>query len=125
MPAATRREKPREIAIQAAPFPVAKPSPDSDNEGSPPSGRRSSDSLRTAADSPMIVTIDGPAGAGKSSAARRLARRLGFRFLDTGAMYRAVALAGNRRGVDWSDPAELAAVAAEPDARSSPTTASS
>jgi cytidylate kinase len=42
----------------------------------------------------MIVTIDGPAGAGKSSAARRLARRLGFRFLDTGAMYRAVALAG-------------------------------
>jgi len=37
----------------------------------------------------MIVTIDGPAGAGKSSAARELARRLGFRFLDTGAMYRA------------------------------------
>ena len=35
----------------------------------------------------MIVTIDGPAGAGKSSAARRLARRLGFRFLDTGATY--------------------------------------
>jgi cytidylate kinase len=61
----------------------------------------------------MIVTIDGPAGAGKSSAARRLARRLGFRFLDTGAMYRAVALAGNRRGVDWNDPAQLAAVAAE------------
>ncbi|HYO24658.1 MAG TPA: (d)CMP kinase [Lacipirellulaceae bacterium] len=61
----------------------------------------------------MIVTIDGPAGAGKSSAARRLARRLGFRFLDTGAMYRAVALAGQRRGVDWTDPQELAAVAAE------------
>jgi cytidylate kinase len=60
----------------------------------------------------MIVTIDGPAGAGKSSAARRLARRLGFRFLDTGAMYRAVALAGKRRGVDWNDPAQLAAVAA-------------
>jgi cytidylate kinase len=60
----------------------------------------------------MIVTIDGPAGAGKSSAARRLARRLGFRFLDTGAMYRAVALAGKRRGVDWSVPAELASVAA-------------
>ncbi len=38
----------------------------------------------------MIVTIDGPAGAGKSSAARALARRLGFEFLDTGAMYRAV-----------------------------------
>lgn len=60
----------------------------------------------------MIVTIDGPAGAGKSSAARRLARRLGFRFLDTGAMYRAVALAGLRRGVDWANPAELAAIAA-------------
>jgi cytidylate kinase len=60
----------------------------------------------------MIVTIDGPAGAGKSSAARQLARRLGFRFLDTGAMYRAVALAGKRRGVDWSVPEQLAAVAA-------------
>jgi CMP/dCMP kinase len=60
----------------------------------------------------MIVTIDGPAGAGKSSAARRLARRLGFHFLDTGAMYRAVALAGRRQRVDWNNPAELAAVAA-------------
>lgn len=58
----------------------------------------------------MIVTIDGPAGAGKSSAARRLAERLGFRFLDTGAMYRAVTLAGQRRGVDWNDPAALAAI---------------
>ena len=46
----------------------------------------------------MIVTIDGPAGAGKSSAARALANRLGFDFLDTGAMYRAVALAGLRSG---------------------------
>jgi cytidylate kinase len=60
----------------------------------------------------MIVTIDGPAGAGKSSAARRLARRLGFHFLDTGAMYRAVTLAGHRAGVDWKQPEELAAVAA-------------
>jgi CMP/dCMP kinase len=60
----------------------------------------------------MIVTIDGPAGAGKSSAARRLARRLGFRFLDTGAMYRAVTLAGYRAGVDWDQPEQLAAVAA-------------
>lgn len=60
----------------------------------------------------MIVTIDGPAGAGKSSAARRLARRLGFRFLDTGAMYRAVTLAGQRAGVDWDQPEQLAAVAA-------------
>lgn len=61
----------------------------------------------------MIVTIDGPAGAGKSSAARRLARRLGYRFLDTGSMYRAVALAGQRRNVDWNDPRQLADVAAE------------
>lgn len=60
----------------------------------------------------MIVTIDGPAGAGKSSAARRLARRLGFRFLDTGAMYRAVTLAGLRAGVDWTAPDALAQVAA-------------
>jgi cytidylate kinase len=63
----------------------------------------------------MIVTIDGPAGAGKSSAARRLAKRLGFRFLDTGAMYRAVALAGKRRNVVWGDAEELARVAAELD----------
>jgi CMP/dCMP kinase len=55
----------------------------------------------------MIVAIDGPAGAGKSSAARALAQRLGFRFLDTGAMYRAVALAGLRREIDWSDDAVL------------------
>jgi CMP/dCMP kinase len=56
----------------------------------------------------MIVTIDGPAGAGKSSAARELARRLGFRFLDTGAMYRAVTLAARDRGVDLADAAALA-----------------
>jgi cytidylate kinase len=59
----------------------------------------------------MIVTIDGPAGAGKSSAARRLARRLGFRFLDTGAMYRAVALAGLRQQVVWGEAPQLAQVA--------------
>jgi cytidylate kinase len=51
----------------------------------------------------MIVTIDGPAGAGKSSAARALAHRLGFYFLDTGAMYRAVTLIGLRTGCDLSD----------------------
>lgn len=52
----------------------------------------------------MIVTIDGPAGAGKSSTARTLAKRLGFEYLDTGAMYRAVALAGMRNGISWDDP---------------------
>src|SRR3972149_3318225 len=59
----------------------------------------------------MIITIDGPAGAGKSSVARALARRLGFQFLDTGAMYRAVALAGKRKGLDWDQPDELARLA--------------
>lgn len=59
----------------------------------------------------MIVTIDGPAGAGKSSAARALAARLGFRFLDTGAMYRAVTLAAIERGVDLEDADALLDVA--------------
>ncbi len=59
----------------------------------------------------MIITIDGPAGAGKSTVARALAGRLGFRFLDTGAMYRAVALAGLRQGVDWDMPEQLARLA--------------
>jgi len=59
----------------------------------------------------MVVTIDGPAGAGKSSVARGLARRLGFRFLDTGATYRAVALAGLERNVAWDDAAALTRLA--------------
>jgi cytidylate kinase len=56
----------------------------------------------------MIVTIDGPAGAGKSSVARALAGRLGFRFLDTGAMYRAVAWAALQHDVNLQDPSALA-----------------
>jgi cytidylate kinase len=56
----------------------------------------------------MIITIDGPAGAGKSSAARALAKRLGFEFLDTGAMYRAVTLAGLLAGIDLRDQDALA-----------------
>ena len=59
----------------------------------------------------MIVTIDGPAGAGKSTTARALAERLGFRFLDTGAMYRAVALAVHRSGIGWDDAAGIARLA--------------
>lgn len=59
----------------------------------------------------MIITIDGPAGAGKSTVARALARRLGFRFLDTGAMYRAVALAGLRQAIDWDRPDQLVQLA--------------
>jgi cytidylate kinase len=53
----------------------------------------------------VVVTIDGPAGAGKSSVAKLLARRLGYRLLDTGAIYRAVALQAKQRGVAWSDGA--------------------
>jgi cytidylate kinase len=58
----------------------------------------------------MIVTIDGPAGAGKSSAARALARRLQFEFLDTGAMFRAVALAALRAGIRLDDQSGLGAL---------------
>jgi cytidylate kinase len=61
----------------------------------------------------MIVTIDGPAGAGKSSAARELARRLGYRFLDTGAMYRVVTLAAKERGLDFADADRLAQMVGE------------
>jgi cytidylate kinase len=57
----------------------------------------------------MIITIDGPAGAGKSTAARALARRLGFEFLDTGAMYRAVALAALRAQIALRDEEALGA----------------
>ncbi len=59
----------------------------------------------------MIVTIDGPAGSGKSTAARRLAERLGFDFLDTGAMYRAVALEVLSRGIDVQDVGRVSQVA--------------
>jgi cytidylate kinase len=58
----------------------------------------------------VVITIDGPAGAGKSVAARALARRLGFRFVDTGALYRALAWAVRRAGVDPGDGRALAAV---------------
>ncbi len=55
-----------------------------------------------------VVTIDGPAGAGKSTVARRLSDRLGWRFLDTGAMYRAITLAGLRSGLDLIKESVLA-----------------
>jgi CMP/dCMP kinase len=56
----------------------------------------------------LIIAIDGPSGAGKSTLARRLARELGFIYLDTGAMYRALALKVLRQGVDLADDARLA-----------------
>jgi cytidylate kinase len=63
----------------------------------------------------MIVAIDGPAGAGKSTVAKALAERLGFRYLDTGAMYRAVTWLAMQRGVDLGDADALAELArAEP-----------
>lgn len=59
----------------------------------------------------MVIAIDGPAGAGKSSVARALAERLGFTYLDSGAMYRCVALAALERGVDLDDEVAVDEVA--------------
>jgi cytidylate kinase len=61
----------------------------------------------------MIVAIDGPAGAGKSTVARRLAERLGFRYLDTGAMYRALTWLAMNRGMPLDRADELARLAME------------
>src|SRR5256886_2701150 len=60
---------------------------------------------------PRTVAIDGPAGAGKSTIGALVAERLGYLFLDTGAMYRAVALAALRRGIDPDDGERLSALA--------------
>ena len=60
----------------------------------------------------MIVTLDGPAGAGKSTTARALAARLGWCYLDTGAMYRTVALVALEQGISLGDAAALATLAA-------------
>jgi cytidylate kinase len=61
----------------------------------------------------MIVAIDGPAGAGKSTVAQRLAERLGFRYLDTGAMYRALTWLALQRGLPLADGTRLGELAAE------------
>jgi CMP/dCMP kinase len=58
----------------------------------------------------FVVTIDGPAGAGKSTVAKALARKLGYAFLDSGALYRAGAWAARRQGVDWSNGPLLGAL---------------
>jgi cytidylate kinase len=59
----------------------------------------------------MIIAIDGPAGSGKSTVAREVARRLGFTYLDSGAMYRAVTLSALESGVDLGDGAALGRIA--------------
>jgi cytidylate kinase len=61
----------------------------------------------------VIVTIDGPAGAGKSSIAKQVAKRLGFEFLDTGAMYRAVTLGAIRAQIELEDKESLIAFTRE------------
>jgi cytidylate kinase len=61
----------------------------------------------------MVVAIDGPAGAGKSTVARALAERLGFRYLDTGAMYRALTWLAMKRGLDLGNAEALAQLARE------------
>jgi cytidylate kinase len=61
----------------------------------------------------MIVAIDGPAGAGKSTVAQRLAERLGYRYLDTGAMYRALTWLAMTRDIPLGDGAKLGALAEE------------
>lgn len=58
----------------------------------------------------LIIAIDGPAGAGKSTLARRLAAALGYTYVDSGAMYRVVGLAAHERGIDPSDEPALAAL---------------
>ena len=62
-----------------------------------------------------VVTIDGPSGAGKTTVAKRLAESAGMVRVDTGAMYRAVALASRRSGVPWDDPVRLGGLARELD----------
>ena len=59
---------------------------------------------------PIVVAIDGPAGAGKSTVSQRLAAALGYRYIDTGAMYRVIGVLAAERGIDVADSAGLAAV---------------
>lgn len=64
-----------------------------------------------------VIAIDGPAGSGKSTVAKALARRLSYLYIDTGAMYRCVTLAAQRANADFGDPQALAEVAQKADIR--------
>jgi cytidylate kinase len=68
----------------------------------------------------ITVAIDGPAGSGKSTVAKMVAQKLGYLYVDTGAMYRAIALAVKRRGVDPKDPLAVAEVARKADLKLQP-----
>lgn len=78
----------------------------------PPSAARAASPVG-ATTNQAVVAMDGPSGTGKSTVSRRLAARLGYRYLDTGAMYRAATLAVLRHGVDLDDPDAIAAVVAQ------------
>ena len=69
---------------------------------------------------PLVVAIDGPAGSGKSTLARRLAERLGWAYLDSGAMYRAVTVRALERKMDLADGTALAEIARKGDVRLAP-----
>jgi cytidylate kinase len=68
------------------------------------------DPYPTRSAAPVVVAIDGPAGSGKSSVSKQVARRLGYGFLDTGAAYRALAWHALQRGIDTADEASVAAL---------------
>lgn len=64
-----------------------------------------------------VIAIDGPSASGKGTVAQRVAERLGYHYLDSGALYRIVALAASRQGIDWRDEHALAEMAVRLDIR--------
>ena len=85
--------------------------PTATGAGSATPGLRGAATPRARRLTAMVIAIDGPAGAGKSSVARGVADALGFTYLDSGAMYRCVALAAIERGVDLDDPEAMGGLA--------------
>src|SRR3954467_5332901 len=82
-----------------------------------PPGESSTAGVRAVSSRPVdcvVVAMDGPSGSGKSSTSRGVATRLGLRYLDTGAQFRAVTAWMIEHGVDFADPSAIAARAAEP-----------